>query len=86
MDEASWAIGIRLVTMMAMAHPIAAPVMPYRGMSTRSRLTFTPTARSPLIRLQALRPVVISTMSTWPQAVASSMVTPRMSITSAPAL
>ena len=56
--------GIRLVTPMATAQPMAAPVIPYLGMSSRSRPTFTTTAAIPLARLQLLRPVVISTMST----------------------
>ena len=46
------------------AQPMAAPVMPYLGMSSRSRLTFTTTARTPLTRLQLLRPLVTRIMST----------------------
>ena len=71
---ANWASGTRLVMVIATAHPMAAPVIPYFGISRRSRLTLTATAISPLARLQLLRPEVIRTMSTWPHAVASSMV------------
>ena len=84
-DTASWASGTRLVMMIATAQPDAAPVIPYRGMRSRSRPTFTNTAIRPLARLQLLRPVVIRTMSTWPHAVATSMVRPRMTMTMSPA-
>ena len=84
-EIASWASGVRLVTMIAAAHPIAAPVIPNRGMRSRSRPTLITSAAMPLARLQLLRPVVIKTMSTWPQAVASSIVRPRMIITRCPA-
>ena len=66
---------------MAMAQPIAAPVMPYLGISARSTPMLIPTVSNPLARLQLLRPAVISTMLTWPHTVASSMERPRMTMT-----
>ncbi len=77
--------GTRLVRPMAAAQPIAAPVIPNLGMSTRSRPMLTPIASKPLYKLQLLRPAVMSTVSTCPHAVATSMAEPSMSITAAPA-
>src|SRR5689334_4036446 len=61
---ATWVSGIRLVIPNVTAQPMAAPVMPYLGRSSRSRLTFTTTAWTPLTRLQLLRPLVTRIMST----------------------
>ncbi len=81
---ATCARGTRLETAIAAAHPIAAPVIPIRGISSRSTPMLTPIASNPLTRLQPLLPVVISTVSTCPQAVATSMASARMTMTVLP--
>jgi hypothetical protein len=63
----------------------AAPAIPYSGISSRSRPTFVTRMSNALARFPLLRPEVISTTSTCPKALPTSMATGKVTITASPA-
>ena len=62
-----------LLATIATAHPIAAPTIPIRGINSRSRPTLRARATAEFARFHDVRPKVIRTRSTSPQALPTSI-------------